>query len=101
MVLFSPDCGRDVEEYYPSQKKPLRLSCQQNTGNFDTAYDFGSYASCMDKDGFLYGHVAESKHMCCLSNEGCSTSIKKLCHITNDGYNDGGVWACFEWPFQN
>ncbi|ODN02213.1 Equistatin [Orchesella cincta] len=92
------NCARDSKEYYPLHDRPLNLACQQRTGNYDIAYDFGSRASCVDSDGFLYGDLAPSKYFCCLLKEGCSTVIENSCYtnVTDEGYK-----PCQYWRYRN
>ncbi|CAL8109521.1 unnamed protein product [Orchesella dallaii] len=92
------NCARDSEEYYPFHKRPLSLPCQMRTGNYDIAYDFGSHASCMDSDGFLYGDMVPSTYFCCLLKEGCAPVIEQSCYtnVTELGYK-----PCDYWRYRN
>ncbi|XP_021951945.1 uncharacterized protein LOC110848903 [Folsomia candida] len=88
------NCARD-QFLYQIKGRPFSFVCQNQLGNYPNSVDFGSYASCIDRDGIAYGDMVPSKYACCLILE-CVPSTAKECQSDT---NPGGYRSCCSWPY--
>jgi hypothetical protein len=53
---MNSDCARD-QFLYKISGRPFSFECVNQLGNYPISFDFGSFASCIDRDGIAYGDM--------------------------------------------